>query len=185
MPPEATGEVKRAAERFAVIAAAGELATGWGITGWSTGEATEAAQRCFLDWLKRRGTTGASDVEAGFRQVRAFIAANGSSRFQPIGNSARTTGDNASIPVVRDRVGFWRHHIDTEETEYLIFPDTFKDQVCKGQSSRSVLQELDKRGFLVRDGQNMTIKARLPEVGSARVYCIRGAILEGDDAGQT
>ena len=67
-----------------MIAAAGELATEWGITGWRAGEATESAQRCFSNWLERRGTTGASDVEAGIRQVRAFIAANGASRFQQI-----------------------------------------------------------------------------------------------------
>ena len=67
MTPGATGEVKRAADRFAVIAAAGELASEWGITGWGAGEATVAAKRCFLDWLNRRGTTGASDVEAGHR----------------------------------------------------------------------------------------------------------------------
>jgi hypothetical protein len=47
-----------------------------------------------------------------------------------------------------------------------------------------VLKELANRGFLVRDGQNMTIKARLPELGTPRVYCVREAILEGDDAGQ-
>ena len=183
VPSGATGEVKRVADRLALIAAAGELATEWGITGWSVGEAAEAAQRCFLDWLKRRGTTGASDVEAGFRQVRAFIVANGSSRFQATGNAAHTTEGNDDVPVVRERVGFRRWNSRNEEIEYLIFPDAFKEQVCKGQSSRAVLQELDKRGFLVRDGQNMTIKARLPEVGSARVYCIRGAILGGDDAG--
>lgn len=181
VPPGSTGEVKRAADRLAVIAASGELATEWGITGWRPGEATEASQRCFRDWLKRRGTAGASDVEAGFRQVRAFIVANGSSRFQPIG---RATEGKDGGPPVRERVGFRRWNSENEETEYLIFPDAFKDDVCKGQAHRTVLKELDKRKFLVRDGQNLTIKARLPELGSPRVYCIRGSILEGDDAGQ-
>jgi uncharacterized protein (DUF927 family) len=184
VPPGATGEVKRAADRFAVIAAAGELATQWGITGWRDGEATAAAKRCFLDWLRLRGTTGASDVEAGFRQVRAFIVANGPCRFQPIGNPVRETAGGEGSPPVRERVGFRRWNSEIDETEYLIFPDAFKNEVCKGQSSRAVLQELAKRTLLVRDGQNMTIKARLPEVGNVRVHCIRGAILEGDDAGQ-
>lgn len=182
--PGATGEVKRAADRFAVIAAAGELATDWGITGWGAGEATEAAQRCFLDWLKRRGTTGASDVEAGLRQVRSFLVANGASRFQVIHPPSRSNDGNDAVTVVRDRVGFRRWNSESEETEYLILPDAFKDEVCKGQSSRAVLKELANRGFLVRDGQNMTIKARLPELGTPRVYCVREAILEGDDAGQ-
>ena len=181
VPPGSTGEVKRAADRLAVIAAAGELATEWGITGWRPGEVTEAAQRCFLDWLKRRGTTGASDVEAGIRQVRGFLGANGASRFQQIRNARQDEGND---PIVRDRVGFRRRNSEAEETEYLILPDAFKNEVCKGQSSQAVLKELDKRGFLVREKPNMTIKPNLPELGRVRVYCIRAAILEGDDASQ-
>lgn len=184
VPTNCTGEIKRVADRFAVIAAAGELATEWGITGWEFGEATEAAKRCFLDWLSRRGTTDAADVEAGFRQVRAFIAANGPSRFQPVGNHASGTQDDDGRPPVRDRVGFRRWNSENEETEYLIFTDAFKSEVCKGQSSRAILQELAKRGLLVRDAQNLTIKMRLPEGGIARVHCVRGAILEGDGADQ-
>lgn len=179
-----SGEVKRVAERLAVIAAAGELATEWGITGWRPGEATESAQRGFRDWLGRRGTTGASDVEAGFRQVRAFIVANGASRFQVIDQPSRATDGNDAVVIVRDRVGFRRRNPETDETEYLFLPDAFKDEVCKGQSARAVLKELDKRGFLVREDPNMTIKPNLPELGRVRVYCVRAAILEGDDAGQ-
>ena len=63
---------------------------------------------------------------------------------------------------MRDRVGFRRWNSEAEETEYLILRDAFRDEVCKGQSCRAVLKELAKRGFLVRDGQNLTIKARLP-----------------------
>jgi uncharacterized protein (DUF927 family) len=40
VPAGATGEAFRAAQRFALIAAAGELATGASITGWEEGEAT-------------------------------------------------------------------------------------------------------------------------------------------------
>jgi putative DNA primase/helicase len=148
------------------------------------GEATEAAKRCFLDWIKRRGTTGASDVEAGFRQVRGFLGSHGASRFQVIHHPPRSNDGNDAITVVPNRVGFRRWNSEKEETEYLIFPDAFKVEICKGQSHRAVLKELDTRGFLVRDGQNLTIKARLGELGAIRVYCVRGSILGGDDAGQ-
>jgi putative DNA primase/helicase len=181
--PGATGEVIRAAERLALIAAAGELATEWGITGWGAGEATESAKRCFQGWLRRRGTTGSSDSEAGFRQVRAFIAANGLSRFQPLGNQAAVNEGSTDYPVIRDRVGFRRWNPKTEEGEYLIFPDAFRNEICMGHAYREVLGDLSKRGLLVRDGKDLTIKPRLPELGAVRVYCIRAAILEGDDAG--
>lgn len=184
VPADSTGEVKRAADRFALIGAAGELATEWGLTGWKDGEATNAAQRCFQNWLDRRGTTGASDVEAGVRQVRSFLGSHGTSRFQGIHTPSRSDNGNDQVTVIRDRVGFRRWNSEAEETEYLILIDLFRDEVCKGHSSRAVLRELAKRGYLVRDGQNLTIKARLPELGTPRVYCIRGAILEGNDADQ-
>jgi uncharacterized protein (DUF927 family) len=43
----ADGQVLRVAGRFALIAAAGELATAFGITGWPDGEAERAAAVCF------------------------------------------------------------------------------------------------------------------------------------------
>jgi putative DNA primase/helicase len=160
------------------------LATELGITGWREGEANDAAKRCFLAWLGRRGTTGSSDVEAGIIRVRSFLGSHGTSRFQVIHHPSRANDAKDEALVVRDRVGFRRWNADTDETEYLILRDAFKDEVCKGQPYQAVLKELDKRGFLVRDGLNLTIKARLPELGTPRVYCIRGSILEGDDAGR-
>jgi len=58
VPTEASGEVRRAASRFALVAAAGELATAAGITGWPEHESMSAAQVCFGSWLGRRGATG-------------------------------------------------------------------------------------------------------------------------------
>jgi hypothetical protein len=81
-PEGASGEVYRAATRFALIAVAGELATEAGITGWKPGEATDAAALCLRDWIARRETTGSSDDEEAIKQVRSFLEAHGSSRFQ-------------------------------------------------------------------------------------------------------
>ena len=58
VPKASAGEVRRAADRFGVIAAAGELATIWNLTGWTEGEALEVAKRCFTEWLSERGTSG-------------------------------------------------------------------------------------------------------------------------------
>ncbi len=170
----ASGELKRAADRFALIGAAGELATEWGLTGWKEGEAIQAAGRCFREWVDGRGTTGGSDVEAAIRQVRAFLELNGASRFQPL------KADDADTERIINRAGFKRSN-DAGETEYLILPEVFKTEVCKGYNYRAVVKEVEKRGFLVRDRENLTIKPRLPELGSVRVYCIRAAILDGDE----
>ena len=174
VPAGASGELKRAADRFALIGAAGELATEWGLTGWREGEAIRAAERCFREWVKGRDTIGASDLEAAIRQVRAFLELNGASRFQPLKSSAE------DAERIINRAGFKRSNSDGD-TEYLVLPEVFKTEVCKGYSYRAVLKELDKRGFLAHDPENMTIKPRLPELGSVRVYCVRAAIVNGDE----
>jgi uncharacterized protein (DUF927 family) len=78
----AGAEVLRVAGVFALIAAAGELATEYRITGWEPYQSIAAAERCYRAWLGARGGSGGSDVESGIRQVRAFLEAHGGSRFQ-------------------------------------------------------------------------------------------------------
>lgn len=175
VPPSASGEVSRAAQRFSLIAAAGELATAAGITGWNEGESTAAAARCLRSWIRNRGTKGSGDAETAIQQVRRFLEAHGASRFQMLTRGSVTS---ASERIV-NRAGFKRSR--DNETEYLILPETFKKEVCAGYDHRMVAKELDARGFLVRGQREMTIKPRLPELGTARVYCVRAAILEGDE----
>src|SRR5829696_726691 len=83
VPAQADGQVQRAANRFALIAAAGEVAVDAGVLPWPTGVATDAAGRCFQDWLRARGGTESPEVRDGAEQVRAFLVAYGMSRFVP------------------------------------------------------------------------------------------------------
>jgi putative DNA primase/helicase len=183
IPEGAAGEVRRAAQRFALIAAAGELATHWNITGWQDGEAIESATRCFTEWLKGRGTHGNSDVEMGIGQVQAFLSAHGASRFQLLGkpslpNSEENEEDRR---IIKDRAGFRRRNRETGETEFLIFRETFRGEVCAGRDFQAVARELDSRGFLLREPPSLLMKPHLPGFGRAWVYGIRAAILEAGE----
>ena len=82
LPAKADGQVARVAARFALVAAAGELATALDILPWPAGEASAAAARCFNDWLAARGDNGPEEITAGLRQVRAFLELHGTSRFE-------------------------------------------------------------------------------------------------------
>jgi uncharacterized protein (DUF927 family) len=73
VPAGAVGEVKRAAAQLALIAAAGELASEFNLTGWRAGEATWGAIRCFADWLKNREADVPSDSGRAVAHVRQFI----------------------------------------------------------------------------------------------------------------
>jgi len=76
--------VHRVANRFALVAATGELATALGIFPWSPGEATAGVARCFTDWLTQRGGTGSLEAIEAVRAVRRFIEAHGNARFERI-----------------------------------------------------------------------------------------------------
>ena len=76
---------KRLAKRFAVAAAAGELAIKLKVLPWKAGEAHNAAVACFEDCRDALGHSGANahEIEEGIQQIRAVIERDGSSRFQP------------------------------------------------------------------------------------------------------
>ncbi len=172
-PPDASPEVGRALRRFGVVAAAGELASSLGITGWPQGTAWWGAGRCFEAWLADRGGTGAFDSESAVSQVRAFLALNGASRFQPVTHRF-DRNQNEIVEKVINRAGFWRGTKSTRE--YLIFPEIFKKEVCAGFDYRAVAAELEKRGWLKRSRPHWTKKARGAPEGS-RFFCVRGTIL--------
>jgi putative DNA primase/helicase len=176
VPGNASGEVYRAAQRFGLVAAAGEHATSIGITGWAEGEAVGAAARCFDTWLERRGTAGAVDSERAIRQVKSFIELNGAGRFQ----SSKALTDGRGDPIrekVINRAGF-RVDEDGETTTYLILTEVFRNEVCDGFDYRTVLKALDARGFLETQPPHLTKNCRRPEVGNIRVYAVKSSILD-------
>jgi putative DNA primase/helicase len=172
-PANAAGQVVRAAQRFALIAAAGQFATNIGITGWDNPEeALNAAAICLRAWLDGRGTSQSTDLDLAVRNVRHFLEVHGVSRFQLITNGERP--ENA--PIIRDRAGFRRQTDD--EAEYLVLPEVFKREVCTGYNYREVAHELIERGHLVNQPPELTIKTRLPGIGSRRVFAVQSSILE-------
>lgn len=61
VPADASGQAHRAAVRFGLVGAAGEIASHFGVTAWPEGAALQAAEACFQAWLQVRG--GAGDLE--------------------------------------------------------------------------------------------------------------------------
>lgn len=162
VPENASGEVTRAAARFSLLAAAGELATESGATGWEPSEATRAAGICFAAWLAERdgATSVGGDLEAGVRQALSIIEQHGA-RFQPLHQSFEP----------HNRLGF-----RSEEhglIKHLVLRGPFETEVCRGYNYKTVRDELIKRGFMIagteaaRPGQQ---QVRLPGLGKQRVY---------------
>lgn len=136
MPPQ-SAQAGRVARRFALVAAAGEAATALGLTGWPEGEADRAAKKCLSSWLANYGGHVSREETTVLQQVKAFFEAHESSRFEQLGG-------NDGQKVI-NRVGFWRYRGDNKE--YLVLPEAFKNEICKGLDYRSALKILARRGW--------------------------------------
>lgn len=184
LPENAAGQAHRAALRFALVGAAGEIASVWKITGWAAGEATAAAATCFKAWLSHRGGAGNQEAAAMLAQVRQFFELHGDARFS---DWDRATDDHA--PKTVNRAGFRKYRDVTDENgnpvfydgeaanravevDLYVLPEVFRQEVCKGFDYRAVSRLLAERGSLITEGQSYTRKERLPGLGLMRCYRI-------------
>lgn len=182
-PAGADGQVSRVCARFALVAAAGEMATTFGVLPWPAGEATKAAARCFEDWIAERGGTAPAEEREHVAAVRRFIELHGASRFELMGRLAPTDSAGALIEQkIINRAGFRRVDDDSYEggeTEFLFLPEVWKSEVCAGLNPTAVAKTLAARGMLKPDGAGKFSRPeRLPGSNSkARVYVIPAHIL--------
>lgn len=167
-------QVRRVAQRLALIGAAGELATSYGLTGWPAGEAMQAAKTCFEQWREARGTEGNSEPDVLLSQVRKFMETHGDSRFEPLDR-------NRDPMKVINRAGFSRLPGDGAR-EYLVLPEAFKE-IIKGHNAAWATGVLIKAGWLKPGAQGKTAqKVWIPDFGrQARVYVVDGDKVHSGD----
>lgn len=200
LPADAGGQAYRAALRFGLVSAAGELATQWGITGWQPGEASQAAAICFKAWLAQRGGAGNQEQAAMLSQVRQFFELHGEARFTDWDRPASDTSQHA--PKTVNRAGYRRHYDAKDEngqpiysgstypegdekrardTEYYVFKETFEKEICKGFDYKAVCRLMASHGMLMKEGKNLARKERLPGEGLTRCYRITSKLFNWDD----
>ncbi|WP_022977023.1 DUF927 domain-containing protein [Nevskia ramosa] len=174
VPKGIDGQVSRVAGRLSVIAAAGELATQAGITGWEVGEADAACGRCLEAWIDTRGGTGNLEPVRMLAQVRRWLENEASARLQHWGEDS-----NSKDWVTVKRAGFRCAEVfgDDGETYYLL-PETFEQEICTGFDPRQVAQLLASVGALKRpkEGNRLKRKERLPALGLTWCYVVLPSI---------
>ena len=201
IPKDSSGQVERVGARFALVGAAGEMATAAGLTGWPVGESERAARACFAAWLGARGGKGNGEVLAMLRQVRRFLETHGEGRF-----AMWHRGSDDHAPKTLNRAGVRRmlnadgEPIKTNSQhgaefgdrmpaalgedvsfEYLILAETFRGEVCAGFDYRAVCRVLLDHGCLTPDpSRPFDCRPRLPGIGPATCYRITPAIFELD-----
>jgi putative DNA primase/helicase len=174
LPQGADGQVRSVAARFGLIAAAGEMATAYEITGWRLGTATRAASACFNRWISTRGHSGAAEDMQAVQAVQGFIGSYGAGRFEDL-------GDTEQRPV-NNRAG-WKRRMGDGEWEYLILASVWKNEVCKGLNPAQVAKVLSAKGLLLRSqaGPHFADKVAIPGHDKPRLYRISGRILTGGE----
>jgi len=161
LPEGASGQAARVCARFGLIAAAGELATHVGITGWEAGTAHRAAAATFQAWLEHRGGAGNQERAAVFAKVRAYFETHGEARFTDV----YAIDDRATI----NRVGF--RHMTEGGQQFYVLPEAYKREVCAGIDSRAATKILIEAGWLMPDNEGKSQqKKSLPGMGETRVY---------------
>lgn len=158
------GQVQRVAKRFALVAAAGEIATKIGITGWEEHEALRSAGILYKQWRSNWTVSGGREHEEAIELVRGFLQVH----------KARFIRDSF---VPQNCVGYAR------DSEFWIFPKVFSSEVCSDIRLSTVTQALLDAGFLVPEKNSKKRLARRtpPGEGQQRFRVIRDSILSDDD----
>ena len=169
-PAEADGQIRRAAARLGMIAAAGELARTFNIVPWAEGEAEAAAARALADWIGSRGGTEPAEVREAIGQVRRFFEAHGESRFEPV--------DETDARPVPNRAGWRRGHGDGRV--WLVLPEMWKSEVCAGLDPVGTARILAERAMMKRDPNGRLQRSeRTPGGATLRVYVVTSTVFEG------
>jgi putative DNA primase/helicase len=169
----------RVASAFALVGAAGELASEFGITGWNRGESSAAAKACHAAWIGEINI--ADDALSPADLVRSFIAKHRDTRFSQLVTDKRP---EAATPRISNRAGWI-----TDHAEIYIIPSVFTHEVCKGLDLQTVREVLAASGFMgcqLEGGKKRyTLKRECGDgIGCMRVCVISTVIFnsDGEDA---
>jgi len=135
-----SGQVMRAAQRFGLISAAGELAIEWGIFPWNPGDADAAAIFAMKKWIEQRGGLGDQELTNAITRLKDFVEKN-ENRFMNI--------EDPEVRPVTNLAGYRWYNRETKEQVFGFIMPVFDKEICRTVSRRAVLEELLKHGWIV------------------------------------
>lgn len=156
---EATGQVRRVAARFSLVAEALELASEIGLTGWQPGEGRSAVFGCFDDWLSGYGLSNREEKQI-IEQAEGWFALHAFGRFIDCAKAADPNGE----PHMLNCAGY-RKRDASGLLHWLVFPAVFVKEVADGFDKTAAADVLAKVGMMQKgsDGK-ATTKHKTPDV---------------------
>ena len=156
LPSAPDGQISRVANRFAVIGVAGELASGFGLTGWSEGDAIHAAEQAFLDWYHRRYGLKRDAADRFVKPLQDFLTANLNGLL-----------DLAGPHVIGDEPVGWR-----DATHAYIPTRTWSKLYSGGQSQKAGKALIDMQLLMPGGSGRFTRKSPRAVPGRPWFYCV-------------
>lgn len=138
-------QVLRVARRFAIVAAAGEIASELNITVWEAGQSNWAALICFNEWLESRGGSESHEETQAIDTVRGRIIENSSARF--IHDNGQP--HNGAIWGTEGGDG------------YFVLTKAFDEHLCAGLDPKYVAKLLNEMGALSGSGGRLNKTKRI------------------------
>ena len=170
---EDNAQAGRVADRFAVIALAGEMAIAYGLLPWTPGSALADCQLLYGEWLSRVGSGNAEDRQI-LSGILDFIDKHGSSRFSDVNDQAPDT-------KVFSRAGYWE--LSMSKRLYL-FNKSALIEAAHGYGLARVVKALEGAGVLARrDNERKTKNYRLPGGGQSRLYVVDPEAMDMEGGG--
>lgn len=136
------GQEGRAAERYAVVALAGELAIEWGLLPVPPGSALNAMLALYNEWRSHRGPTQRED-DTILTNLTDFIDRHGDTQFSSLSGNLG----------VRDRAGWWK---DDGGRRIWLFTSEGLKRAVPGYDIARIIDALTAAGWITErsDGKN-------------------------------
>ncbi|MGV8864748.1 MAG: DUF927 domain-containing protein [Pseudomonas sp.] len=170
---EDNAQAGRVADRFAVIALAGEMAIAYGLLPWTPGSALADCQLLYGEWLSRVGSGNAEDRQI-LSGILDFIDKHGSSRFSNVDDLTPDT-------KVFNRAGYWEL-IGTKRL--YLFNKSALIEAAHGHGLTRIIKALEGANALAdRNNERKTKNYRLPGGGQARLYVVDPEAMDMEGGG--
>ncbi|WP_197469188.1 hypothetical protein, partial [Oleiphilus sp. HI0125] len=155
------GQEQRAAERFAIVATALELAAKYELLPLKMGEPTATMIELFNHWRQHRQNKNA-ETSAIIEQIADFISRNGDTMFSNIDDSSH------DYPI-RDRAGWWR---DENGQRIWIFTSEGLKRAANCTNINRIIKALNDTNLIAVHDIGKSSKATTIQGSTKRLYHI-------------
>ncbi len=198
-----TGQARRGAQRFALVAVAGELAALLDVTSWQAGEAATAVAVIFKRWARLFGRSTQREDREAIQRVKAFVERYGDARFRLLKDGLSDEEQLADeIQQQRDAeagrfregearsldVAGYKGNRAVHGEVFFFNPEFWKTELFAGMDGIKAAKALRTVGYLITndsDQKRLTFKVKVHGI-SRNFYAISHKILsdylDSDDA---